>query len=205
MWSPHCGQPLRSTEPLSDIWNKRSTEKKAVNPNLTLWSPRVSEAILCPVFRGLFLFLVFTLHLARASLLLCSCLACSLTDWLCHRAAQIVGLSRHLTSFRIIFLRAYFKVLRQKVPYFNVSRQKVPYFNILWQKIPYLNISQQNWVVFNWCGTLPLSHSLSISSHFLSPSSTFSARRAHVPTLCATLTPNHLTNRQGGQWQGGRW
>ena len=40
-------------------------------------------------------------------------------------------------------LRAYFKVLRQKVPYFSVSRQKVAYCNILRQKVPYFNILRQ--------------------------------------------------------------
>ena len=65
------------------------------------------------------------------------------------RAAQIVGLSRHLTSFRIIFSESVFKVLPQKVPYFKVLRQKIPYFNVSRQKLAYLNVSQQKIQYFN--------------------------------------------------------
>ena len=101
----------------------------------------------------------------------------------CHLAGQhklrgFLATSLHLELFS---LRAYFKVLRQKVPYFNVSRQKIPYFNVSRRKVPYFYICD----VFNWCETL------SLSLHFLPfslSSSTFSARRAHVPTICATLS-----------------
>ena len=61
-----------------------------------------------------------------------------------------LGTSLHLELFS---LRAYFKVLRQKVPYFNVLRQKVPYFDISRQKVPYINVSRQNRVVFNCFAT----------------------------------------------------
>merc|ERR1712208_100211 len=63
-----------------------------------------------------------------------------------HKLWGFLGTSLHLELFS---LRAYFKVLRQKVPYFNVSRRKVPYFNIC--------------DVFNWFGTLYLSLSLYLS------------------------------------------
>ena len=48
-----------------------------------------------------------------------------------HKLRGFLATSLHLELFS---LRAYFKVLRQKVPYFNVSRQKIPYFNVSRQK-----------------------------------------------------------------------
>ena len=64
-----------------------------------------------------------------------------------HKLRGFLATSLHLELFS---LRAYFKVLRQKVPYFNVSRQKIPYFNVSRQNVPYFNICD----VFNWYGTL---------------------------------------------------
>ena len=59
-----------------------------------------------------------------------------------HKFRGFLSASIHSELFS---LRAYFKVLQQKVPYFNVSRQKIPYFNVLRQKVPYFNISSQKY------------------------------------------------------------
>ena len=53
-----------------------------------------------------------------------------------HKLRGFLATSLH---FELFSLRAYFKVLRQKVPYFNVLRHIVPY----------LNVSQQKLLVFN--------------------------------------------------------